>query len=222
MVLPDSVTSIGSDAFLHNTGDPALTGSRVMVLTNNEPLLACNDRNENYQVFLRNIGKNGAKISGLGDRTYTGRAIQPAPAVKLGTVKLKKGTDYTVSYSKNKSIGTAKVTITGIGAYNGKIAGTFRILPKKTSVTSLKRGKKSFRAAWKKTSGSVTRYQIQYSTSKKFASKSTKTKSIKSNKAAVKKLKARKKYYVRVRSFKSVSGKRYYSPWSGVKTVRVK
>lgn len=92
--------------------------------------------------------------------------------------------------------------------------------PKATSISKLKAGKKQFKATWKKVSG-VTGYQIQYSTSKKFTKKTTKTVTVKGAKktsATVKKLKSKKKYYVRIRTYKGKT----YSSWSKVKTVKTK
>ena len=92
--------------------------------------------------------------------------------------------------------------------------------PKISKVT---KGKKSFKVTWKKVSG-VKGYQVQYSTDKKFK-KGTKTTTIKSSKTTsktVNKLKAKKKYYVRVRAYKIVNGKAVYSKWSSSKTVTTK
>ena len=50
--------------------------------------------------------------------------------------------DYLVSYANNKNVGTAKVTVTGIGGYTGKVAKTFNIVPKATKLKKLKAGKK--------------------------------------------------------------------------------
>ena len=98
---------------------------------------------------------------------------------------------------------------------------------KKTSLTKLIKGKKSFVAKWKKASG-VTGYEIQYSTDKKFK-KNVKVKTVKkakTTKLSVKKLKSGKKYYVRIRSYKTIKisgkNKKYYSKWSAAKTVKVK
>lgn len=92
-----------------------------------------------------------------------------------------------------------------------------------TQITSIKAGNKSFTVKWKKKS--CTGYQVQYSTSKKFTSKTSKT--LKVNKAkttskTVKKLKAKKKYYVRVRTYKTVKKKKYYSKWSANYSVTTK
>lgn len=96
--------------------------------------------------------------------------------------------------------------------------------PAATKVTSLKRGRRAFTLAWKKVSG-ATGYEIQYSTSKKFAKKITKKKLVKKAKttrATIKKLKAKKAYYVRVRTYKKVSGKTYYSAWTKAKKVKTR
>lgn len=59
--------------------------------------------------------------------TYDGKEKKPSVTVKMGDKKLKQGTDYTVSYSNNKSVGTATVTIKGKGKYEGSVTQTFTI-----------------------------------------------------------------------------------------------
>ena len=61
--------------------------------------------------------------------TYRGRGIKPTVTVKLGSTKLTKGTDYTVSYSNNTNVGTAAITVTGKGKYSGKTTKTFTVKP---------------------------------------------------------------------------------------------
>lgn len=95
--------------------------------------------------------------------------------------------------------------------------------PSATQITSIKAVDNGFKVKWKKKS--CTGYQVQYSTSKKFTSKTSKT--LKVNKAkttskTVKKLKAKKKYYVRVRTYKTVKKKNYYSKWSAKYSVTTK
>lgn len=63
----------------------------------------------------------------VANQSYTGSALTPAVTVKVGTTTLKANTDYTVSYSNNTAIGTATVTITGIGKYSGTATKTFTI-----------------------------------------------------------------------------------------------
>ena len=95
--------------------------------------------------------------------------------------------------------------------------------PKSASIKKVKGAKKAVSVEWKKVSG-VKGYQVQVATNKKFK-KNKKTVTIKkqkTTKTTVKKLKAKKKYYVRVRTYKIVNGKKVYSSWSKVKTVKTK
>lgn len=100
---------------------------------------------------------------------------------------------------------------------------TKTVKPKKTSIKKLSKGKKKFTVTWAKVSG-VKGYQIQYSSDKKFKNnnKSVTVTKQKTTKATVKKLKSKKKYYVRVRTYKTVNGKKIYSSWSKVKSVKTK
>ena len=95
--------------------------------------------------------------------------------------------------------------------------------PKKTKIKKVKAAKKALAVTWNKVSG-VKGYQVQVATDKKFK-KNKKTVTIKkqkTTKTTVKKLKAKKKYYVRVRTYKTVKGKKVYSSWSSVKSVKTK
>lgn len=100
---------------------------------------------------------------------------------------------------------------------------TETVKPIKTSIKKLSKGKKKFTVTWSKISG-VKGYQIQYSTDKKFKknNKSVTVTKQKTTKATVKNLKSKKKYYVRVRTYKTVNGKKVYSSWSKVKSVKTK
>ena len=162
-------------------------------------------------------------VTGIKNKTYNGKKQTQKITVKLGNVTLKEGTDYTLTYKNNKKIGTATVVITGKGAYTGTVNKSFKINPKGTSLKKLSAGKKQFKATWNKQTTETTGYQIEYSTNKNF--KSSKTSKIKKNKttsSTVKSLKAKKKYYVRIRTYKTVSGKTYYSNWSSAKNVTTK
>lgn len=100
---------------------------------------------------------------------------------------------------------------------------TETVKPKKTSIKKLSKGKKKFTVTWAKVSG-VKGYQIQYSSDKKLKknNKSVTVTKQKTTKATVKKLKSKKKYYVRVRTYKTVNGKKIYSSWSKVKSIKTK
>lgn len=165
---------------------------------------------------LLNISK--AKVTGLTSKTYTGGKIKPSFKVYYGKTLLKNGTDYTVGYGSNKSVGKGYVTITGKGKYGGKITKTFSILPRKTAVSakSTKRGKLCFSVTKR---SEATKYQIQYATNSKF--KSAKTLTTTSLKPVVS-ASSKKTYYVRVRTVRTVGKTNYYSGWSSVKKVTAK
>ena len=95
--------------------------------------------------------------------------------------------------------------------------------PKSTSIKKAKGSKKAVALEWKKVSG-VKGYQVQVATNKKFKKnkKTVNIKKQKTTKTTIKKLKAKKKYYVRVRTYKIVNGKKVYSSWSKVKSVKTK
>ncbi len=78
-----------------------------------------------FNIVARSI--SGATVSAIADQPYTGSAITPAVTVKVGSVTLTNGTDYTVAYSDNTNAGTATVTITGKGNYTGTKTVTFKI-----------------------------------------------------------------------------------------------
>ncbi|WP_417717561.1 cellulase family glycosylhydrolase, partial [Ruminococcus sp.] len=163
-----------------------------------------------------------ATVSDISTKAFTGKAITQNVTVKVGNTVLKNGTDYTVSYSNNKKVGKATVKITGKGKYGGVITKTFKINPAKQEIQKLTAKSKAFFIDWAQ-KGSATGYEIQYATNSKFtgAKKVTITNS-KTDKTTVSKLSGNKKYYVRVRSYTTVGGTKYYGAWSAVKNVTTK
>ena len=145
---------------------------------------------------------------------YSGKAHKPSVTVE----GLEAGTDYTVSYKNNKAIGTGRVEITGKGYYTGTTVKTFSIVPAKAKLRSVKAGKRSASVKIGKQSGGVS-YQIAY---KKSGAGSWKTISTAKTSRTIKSLKNGKKYTVKVRAYKKVSGKNYYGAWSKTKTVKAK
>lgn len=166
---------------------------------------------------------------------YTGKAQKPKVTVKLGGKKLKAKRDYMLVYSKGrKNVGTYKVTIKGKGAYKGKLAKTFKIVPKASAVKKLKAQKNSdgsngFIVTWKKVRGK-TGYELRWSTSKKlkgsekvrFAASSPFAKKTTAPLLVRTKAWHGKKLYVQVRAFQKVKGKTYRSAWSKAKAVKLK
>ena len=163
-----------------------------------------------------------ATISGISNKSYTGKNITQSITVKYNGKTLKNGTDYTVSYSSNKNIGTATVKVTGKGSYAGTITKTFKINPAKQEIQKLTAKSKAFFVDWAQ-KGSATGYEIQYATNSKFTSaKKVTIKNNKTDKTTVSKLSGKKKYYVRVRSYTTVKGTKYYGAWSASKSVTTK
>ena len=163
-----------------------------------------------------------ATASGISTKAFTGKNITQSITVKYNGKTLKKGTDYTVSYSSNKNIGTATVKIAGKGSYTGTITKTFKINPAKQEIQKLTAKSKAFFVDWAQ-KGSATGYEIQYATNSKFTSaKKVTITNNKTDKTTVSKLSGKKKYYVRVRSYTTVKGTKYYGAWSASKSVTTK
>ena len=163
-----------------------------------------------------------ATVSGISTKAFTGKNITQSITVKYNGKTLKKGTDYTVSYSNNKNIGTATVKITGKCSYTGTITKTFKINPAKQEIQKLTSKSKAFFVDWAQ-KGSATGYEIQYATNSKFTSaKKVTITNKKTDKTTISKLSGKKKYYVRVRSYTTVKGTKYYGAWSASKSVTTK
>ena len=165
-----------------------------------------------------------ARITGLKDSyVYTGKIIVPNITLKYSTYTLKPGKDYVVSYKDNKNIGSAVLTITGKGIFKGTVYKTFKIVPKKQSITSVSAGKKSVTVKYRKPSYSVTGYQVNICSKSNFKGGKVATLTGKSKTSnTFKNLVSGRKYYVRVRSYKQIGTNTYYGAWSKVKTIRAK
>ena len=163
-----------------------------------------------------------ATVSGISTKAFTGKNITQSITVKYNGKTLKNGTDYTVSYSNNKKIGTATVKIAGKGSCTGTITKTFKINPAKQEIQKLTAKSKAFFVDWAQ-KGSATGYEIQYATNSKFTSaKKVTITNNKTDKTTISKLSGKKKYYVRVRSYTTVKGTKYYGAWSATKSVTTK
>uniref|UniRef100_UPI0040296925 Ig-like domain-containing protein n=1 Tax=Ruminococcus bicirculans (ex Wegman et al. 2014) TaxID=1160721 RepID=UPI0040296925 len=163
-----------------------------------------------------------ATVSGISNKSYTGKNITQSITAKYNGKTLKNGTDYTVSYSSNKSIGTATVKIAGKGSYTGTITKTLKINPAKQEIQKLTAKSKAFFVDWAQ-KGSATGYEIQYATNSKFTSaKKITITNKKTDTKTISKLSGKKKYYVRVRSYTTVKGTKYYGAWSASKSVTTK
>lgn len=156
--------------------------------------------------------------------SYNGKAKKPTVKVVDANGKTISASNYTVSYAKGRTnVGKYSVKVTFKGNYSGSKTLYFTIKPSATSIVSLSAKTKGFVVKWNKRTKQTTGYQIQYSTSNKF--NNPKTYTISKNSTTSKgfyKLSAKKKYFVRVRTYKVVDGKKYYSAWSSAKSVRTK
>lgn len=133
---------------------------------------------------------------------------------------------YSIANEFSKSLSKANITSTTKATTTTKATkkASNKNKPKKTKIKSVKGKKNGFKITWKKVSG-VKGYQIKYSTNKYFFESLTKSKNVKKAKttsATVKNLRKGKTYFVKVRTYKIVKGKKVYSNWSKVKTVTAK
>ena len=175
-----------------------------------------------------NIIKTTAKLNKT-TFAYNGKTQKPVVTVKSSAGKtLKQGKDFTVIYIGDcKNPGKYKVIINYKNNYTGTKNYYFYIIPKGTSLKSLSTVKKNLTVKVNKQTAQIDGYQIQYSTSSKFKSGNKTTCINKKNTTkTIKKLKSKKWYYVRVRTYKQVTvdGKKqwYYSNWSNTKSIKVK
>lgn len=157
--------------------------------------------------------------------TYNGKKRKPTVVVKNSKGTVIPAEHYTVTPTGGrKNVGQQTVTLKfNDQKYSGTWSGTFQVRPAATTLTSLTAKSKGFQVKWKKKTTQTTGYQLQYSTSKSFGSR----KNVWLNKNSttstkVGKLKASRTYYVRLRTYKTVSGKKYYSSWTTVKSVKTK
>ncbi len=177
--------------------------------------------------FLKKSGSLKYASVSVGNVTWNGKAQSPDLTITVSGVDLYEKQDYTITLKNNTNVGKATFTLKGQGAYAGSSkSGSFVINPLGTTLESLTAGTKSFTVNWKAqpekmSKNYVTGYQIQYSTSSTFKSgnKTAKVKGYSKTATTVKKLKAKKTYYVRIRTYMKVGKKTYYSAWSGAKQV---
>ena len=177
------------------------------------------------------IKKGNQKLSGISSdykKSYnTGFTLKPKAKGKITYKTGNKKVATVNSKGKVTVKGTGKATITvtakATSTYSKCVKKiTVYGVPKKPEMKKLTAGKKKFTVQWKKDK-KADGYQIQYSTDKKFK-KNVKSVNVskKSTKATVKKLKKGKTYRIRTRSYKKIDGKKYYSGWGKVKSVKVK
>ena len=167
----------------------------------------------NFTTYTKKLRLKLSKTSYV----YNGKNAKPKVTVYNGRKKVS-SKYYKVTYKNNKKVGYATVIVKGKGKfakYAGKAAFTIKL--KTLKKPSVKKGAKgTLNVSWKR-DRQATKYVVQYSQSKKFKGKSTKTVTITNNKigkTVLKGLTGKKNYYVRVRSCKAVNGRKIWSSWS--------
>lgn len=162
----------------------------------------------------------------LSTTSYTYNGSEKKPSV---TISDSSGNKVNTSYysvtrpSTAKNVGKYTVKATLKPPYSGTKSASFKILPTPTSISSVTAGSKSFTLKWTKKTTQVTGYQFQYSASSQFTS--SKYITITNNSTVSKTAStnySNKKYYVRIRTYKTVGGTKYYSSWSSIKSVTTK
>ena len=178
----------------------------------------------------------GSASLAYGSYTYTGSAITPDSrngkdelTVKdAGGRKLTKNVDYTVSYTNNKAVGVAYISIKGKGSYSGALNKQFVIKPAVNAITSITTTTGAFKISWNKGTAGTVGYQVKYSTDKNFVNNvhsytSTNLSDLSENFSSVPK--SGETWYVKVRSFYTKDGSvtaTRYGNYSAVKSIKVK
>ncbi len=153
--------------------------------------------------------------------TYNGKVQKPTVTIKDSKGNKIASSNYSITYASGcKNVGTYKVTVKFKGKYSGTKTLTFKINPAGTTVKSVSAAKKKLTVAITKKTAQVTGYEVQYSTNKSF--KSAKSKSLTKTSLSLTGLKTKTTYYVRVRTYKTVNGVKYYSAWSTAKSKKTK
>ena len=223
----------GKYGYINKSGKQVIKCQYGRAQTFNEGLALV--RANNKEVLLK-VESSGTKTSEeltskdvtvkLSKTSYSYDGKQKKPSVKIYNSKGKvlNAKYYSVKYLNNVKVGKATATITFKGKYSGTIKKTFTIKPAKTTITGTSRKSDSVTLTWKKQKKEASGYQIQYATDRKFT-KNAKTVVSKGTKKSSKKISGLSKkttYYFRIRTYKTVNGKKYYSGWSKIETVKTK
>ena len=219
-----TTSGTGSTSTSTNTNTTSTTGT-----TSSDNAIVSTDKaagtiTAQYTIQAKDVSKaSDISVPKISNKTYNGKAQKPAVTVVDNTrgAVLTEGTDYTRTDASNTTPGTATVTLTFSGNYTGTKTLSYKIVPKKTSISRVSAGKKKATVSYKKVSG-ISGYQVKAGTNRA-VTKGTKTKNTTKTKYTMKSLKSKKRYYFKVRTYYTTSaGKKVYGSWSGVKSVKVK
>lgn len=210
ITIPNSVTNIGVGAFWQCANLASITITNSVTSIGNYAFYDCKNLKDIYyygtQSEWNNISVGSNNEYFINATIHFSSAPTPTPAPAPTPTPSPAPTP-----APTQPIATPNATVKAVSK------------PKSAKIKKLKSAKKAISVQWKKVSG-VKGYQIQVATDKKFKKnkKTATVKKQKTTKVTIKKLKAKKKYYVRMRTYKTVKGKKVYSSWSKVKTVKTK
>ena len=172
---------------------------------------------KNFRINAKLV--SGMKLNGLQTTyRYNGSKITPALTLMDGAKKLIKNTDYTVTYTNNVNVGTATVIIQGKGNYTGSLKKVYQIIPG-TPTLKLTSGSKKATISWSKVKG-TNGYEVYLSTSK--TGKYSLKKTTNALSYVQKSLISKKTYYIKIRAYTTIKGKKIYGSYSEVKSVKIK
>lgn len=172
----------------------------------------------NYKIVKCSV--KSLKYSYSKKKVYTGKARTAGLVIKNGSVKLKKGRDYTIKYKNNIEIGKATIVIQGKGNYKGKKTLHFQIIPSKPKIVKVTKKKTSFRLKFSKNK-KINGYRIFVSPTKSFSKNKTQQYSTTGNSFGIYGL-AAGTYYVRINGYSSKKGKNYDSSYSKSRKIKIK
>ena len=181
-----------------------------------------------FQKKFEPVNLSGATVTGITDKVWNGKKQTPDPVVRADGKRLTEGTDYTLRYANNLNVGKATVYITGKGNYTGKRIRTFKINPSGTKITGVTGGVKKLQVKWRKqgakmSASRITGYQLQISTVRTFSRKKTETvKGYSKVSKTIRNLGSKRRYFVRIRTYKTVNNVKYWSAWSPVAAAKTK
>ena len=210
ITIPNSVTNIGVGAFWQCANLASITITNSVTSIGNYAFYDCKNLKDIYyygtQSEWNNISVGSNNEYFINATIHFSSAPTPTPAPAPTPTPSPAPTP-----APTQPIATPNATVKAVSK------------PKSAKFKKVKTAKKAVSVEWKKVSG-VKGYQVQVATDKKFKKnkKTATVKKQKTTKVTIKKLKAKKKYYVRIRTYKTVNGKKVYSAWSKVKTVKTK
>lgn len=163
------------------------------------------------------------KAAPIAKQVYSGKSKYPSVTLTDSGRVLVKGTDYKISYINNKNPGTATIKVEGIGDYYGTKKIKFKIIIKAPQNIKIKKDQKKITISWGKVPA-VTGYKVYIASNSKFTKKK-KIKTVKANKKlnySIKTPVVKRTFYIKVRAYKTINGKNYYSKTSKVKKLTTK